>query len=106
MIGMNGKISGTLTKVSQTQNNGLVGNLGLKVILGLHSRKVLKINVEVMFRVSVRSMTVDQMQSPDDQKRRQDFDEAIKMKLRKGMQYHEFKLDPDFAESVMPTRDC
>jgi hypothetical protein len=35
------------------------------------SRKVLKINGEVMFRVSVRGLTLDKMQSPDEQKRRQ-----------------------------------
>jgi hypothetical protein len=28
------------------------------------------------------------------------------VKLGKGMQYHEFKLDPDFADFVMPTHDC
>jgi hypothetical protein len=52
------------------------------------SRKVLKINGEVMFRVSARGLTLDEIQSPDEQKRRQELDEAIKMKLGKGMQYH------------------
>jgi hypothetical protein len=46
------------------------------------------------------------MQSPDEQKRRQEYNEAIKVKLGKGMQDHEFKLDPDFADFVTPTRDC
>jgi hypothetical protein len=59
------------------------------------SRKVLKINDEVMFRVSVRGLTLDEMH-----------DEAIKVKLGKGMQYHEFKLDPDLADFVTPTHDC
>jgi hypothetical protein len=36
------------------------------------SRKVLKINGEVMVRVSVRGLTLDNMQSPDEQKRRQE----------------------------------
>jgi hypothetical protein len=69
------------------------------------SLKVLKINGELMFRVSVRGLTLDKMQSPDEQKRRQEYDEAIKMKLGKGMQDHEFKLDPYFAEFVTPTHD-
>jgi hypothetical protein len=69
------------------------------------SRKVLKINGEVMFRVSARGLTLDEIQIPDEQKRRQENDEAIKMKLGKGMQYHEFKLDPDFADFVMSTHD-
>jgi hypothetical protein len=70
------------------------------------SRKVLKINGQVMFRVSVRGLTLDEMQSPDKEKRRQEYDEAIKVKLGKGMQYHEFELDPDLADFVMPTHEC
>jgi hypothetical protein len=70
------------------------------------SRKDLKINGEVMFRVSARGLNLDKMQSPDEQKRHQEYDEAIKAKLGKGMQDHEFKLDPDFADVVTPTHDC
>jgi hypothetical protein len=70
------------------------------------SRKVLKINGEVMFRVSVRGLTLDEMQSPYEQKRCQEYDEAIKVKLGKGMQDHEFKLDLDFTDFVTPTHDC
>jgi hypothetical protein len=70
------------------------------------SLKVLKINGELMFRVSVRGLTLDEMQSPDEQKRRQEYNEVIKVELGKGMQYHEFKLDPDFAYFVMQTHDC
>jgi hypothetical protein len=33
------------------------------------SRKVLNINDEVMFRVSVRGLTLEKIQSPDEQKR-------------------------------------
>jgi hypothetical protein len=51
-------------------------------------------------------LNVDKMQSPYEQKRRQEYDEAIKVKLGKGMQDHEFKLDPDFADFVTPTHDC
>jgi hypothetical protein len=69
-------------------------------------RKVLKINGKVMFRVSVRGLTLDEMQIPDEQKWHQEYDEAIKMKLGKGMQDHEFKLEPDFADFVTPTHDC
>jgi hypothetical protein len=59
-----------------------------------------------MFRVSVRELTLDEIQSPDEQKRRQEFDASIKMKLGKGMQDHEFKLDPDFADFVTLTHAC
>jgi hypothetical protein len=70
------------------------------------SRKVLKIYGEVMFRVSVRGLTLDEMQIPDEHKRRQEYDEAIKVKLGKGIQDHELKLDPDFADFVTLTHDC
>jgi hypothetical protein len=59
-----------------------------------------------MFRVSVRGLTLDEMQRSDEQERRQEYDEEIKMKLGKGMKYHDFKLDPDFADFVTPTHDC
>jgi hypothetical protein len=70
------------------------------------SCKVLKINGEVKLRVSVRGLNLDKIQSPYEQKRRQEYDEAIKMKLGKGMQDYEFKLDPDFADFVTPPCDC
>jgi hypothetical protein len=35
------------------------------------SRKVLKINGEAMCRLSVMGLTLDEIQSPDEQKRRQ-----------------------------------
>jgi hypothetical protein len=70
------------------------------------SRKVLKMNGEVMLRVSVRSLTLDEMQIPDEQKRRQEYNKAIKVKLGKGIQDHEFKLDPDFVDFVTSTHDC
>jgi hypothetical protein len=59
-----------------------------------------------MFMVSVMGLTSDEMQSPDEQKRRQEYDEVIKGKLGKGMQDHAFKLDPDFVDFVTPTLDC
>jgi hypothetical protein len=70
------------------------------------SNKILKINGEVMFRVSVRGLTLDEMQSPDEKKRRQEYDEAIKAKLGKGMKDHDLKLDPYFADFVTPTHAC
>jgi hypothetical protein len=70
------------------------------------SHKVLKINGEVIFRVSVRGLNLDKMQSPDEQKGRQEYDEAIKVKLGKGMHDHDFKLYSDFADFVTTTHDC
>jgi hypothetical protein len=47
-------------------------DLGPAIDIGLAMlRNVLKINGEVMFRVSVRVLTLDEMQSPNEQKRRQ-----------------------------------
>jgi hypothetical protein len=70
------------------------------------TRKVLKINGEVMFRVSVRGLTLDEIQSPDEQRRNQEYDEAIKVKIGMCMQDHEFKLNPDFTDFVTQTHDC
>jgi hypothetical protein len=58
-----------------------------------------------MFRVSARGLTLDEMQIPDEQKRRQEYEEKIKVKLGKGVQDHEFKLDPDFEEFLKPAHD-
>jgi hypothetical protein len=58
-----------------------------------------------MFRVSVRGLNLYEMQSPYEQKRRQEYDEDIKVKLGKGIQDNEFKLDPDVADFVTPTHD-
>jgi hypothetical protein len=54
----------------------------------------------------VRGLTLDEMQIPDEQKQRQEYNKAIKVKFGKGMQDHEFKLDPDFSDFVTPTYDC
>jgi hypothetical protein len=70
------------------------------------SRKFLKTNGEVMFRLSVRGLDLDEIQIPDEQKRHQEYDEEIKARLGKGMQDHELKLDPDFADFVAPPHDC
>jgi hypothetical protein len=51
-------------------------------------------------------LTLEEMKSPDEHKRPQEYDEAIKVKPGKVMQDHEFKLDPDFADFVTPTHDC
>jgi hypothetical protein len=51
-------------------------------------RKVLNINCKLMFRVSARGLTLDEMQSPDEKNRCQEYDEAINMKLGKDMQDH------------------
>jgi hypothetical protein len=88
-------------------NSHIMADLGPAIDIGpATSRKILKINGEVMFRVSVRGLTVKEMQIPDEHTRRQEYDEAINMRLGKGMQDHEFKLDPDFADFVTPTHDC
>jgi hypothetical protein len=81
-------------------------DLGPAIYIGpVISRKVLKINGEVIFRVSVSGLTLEKNQSPDEQKWHQEYDEVIKMKLGKGMDDHEFKLDPDFADFMTPTHD-
>jgi hypothetical protein len=69
------------------------------------SRKILKKNGMVMYRSSVRSLTQDEVQSPTEQKERQEFDIAIEEKLGPAMNKYDFKDDPDYADFVTPTFD-
>jgi hypothetical protein len=74
---------------------------------GLAWRNFLFHNKEkVMYRVSVRALSLDEMQSPDEQKQYDEFDAAIKMKLGPGMGAHEFKIDHNSADFETLTRDA
>jgi hypothetical protein len=60
----------------------------------------------VMYRSSVRSLTQDEIQSPTEQKERQEFDIAIEEKFGPAMNKGDFHNDPDYADFVTPTFDC
>jgi hypothetical protein len=70
------------------------------------TRKILKQNGSVMYRSSVRSLTQDEIQSPTEQKERQESDIAIEEKFGPAMNKDDFQDDPDYAYFVTPTFDC
>jgi hypothetical protein len=70
------------------------------------TRKILKQNGSVMYRSSVRPLTQDEIQSPTEQKERQEFDMAIGEKFGPAMNKDDFQNDPDYAYFATPTYDC
>jgi hypothetical protein len=70
------------------------------------TRKFLKKNGSNMYRSSVRSITQDEIQSPTEQKERQEFDIAIEEKFGPAMSKDDFQDDPDYADFLTPPFDC
>jgi hypothetical protein len=82
-------------------------DLGAAIDIGTAmTRKILKQNGTVMYRSSVRSLTQDEIQSPTEQKERQEFDIAIEEKFGPAMNKDDFQDDPDNVHFVTPTFDC
>jgi hypothetical protein len=67
------------------------------------SRKILKANGQVLYRTSIRSLTPDEIQSPDEIVERLKFDISVEEKLGKSMLAADFKNDPYFSDFVTPT---
>jgi hypothetical protein len=98
MLGMNGSSSVTL------QPNSLL--LGAVIDIGpAMARKILKKNGSVMYRTSVRPLTPDEIQSPTENKEREEFDIAIQKKCGASMDKSDFKYDPGYTDFVTPTYD-
>jgi hypothetical protein len=70
------------------------------------TRKIMKQNGSGMYRSSSRSLTQDEIQSPTEQKERQEFDMAIEERFGPAMNKDDFQDDPDYADFVTPTYDC
>jgi hypothetical protein len=70
------------------------------------TRKILKKNGMVMYRSSVRSLTLDEIQSPTELNERQDFDTVIEEEFGPAMNKNDFQDDPDYTDFVTPTFDC
>jgi hypothetical protein len=69
-------------------------------------RKILKKNGSVIYRKSVRSFTPYEIQSPTEQKEREEFGIAIEEKYGASMNENDLKDDPDYTNFVTPTYDC
>jgi hypothetical protein len=82
-------------------------DLGAAIDIGpAMTRKILKKNGIVMYRSSVRSLTLDEIQPPTEQKERLEFDTAIEEKFGPAMNKNDFQDDPDYADFFTPTFDC
>jgi hypothetical protein len=82
-------------------------DLGATVDIGpAMARKILKKNGSVMYMTSVRSLTPDEIESPTEQKEREEFDIAIDKRYGLSMHDNYFKDDPDYADFVTPNYDC
>jgi hypothetical protein len=82
-------------------------DLGAAIDIGpAMTRKIIKKNGMVMYRSSVRSLTLDELQSPTELKESQEFDDAIEEKFGPAMKRSDFEEDPDFADLVTPPFDC
>jgi hypothetical protein len=81
-------------------------DLGAAIDIGpVMTRKILKKNGMVMYRSSLRSLTLDEIQSPTEMKERQEFDTVIEEKFGPAMNKNDFQDDPDYADFVTPTLD-
>jgi hypothetical protein len=69
------------------------------------ARKILKNNVSMIYRTSVRSLTPDEIQSPTEKKEHEEFDIAIEKKFGASINKIDFKDDPDYADFLTPTYD-
>jgi hypothetical protein len=69
-----------LSKIQLGRDLGAVIDIGPAM-----ARKILKKNGSIMYRTSVRSLTPDEIQSPTEQKDREDFDIAIEKKYVASM---------------------
>jgi hypothetical protein len=82
-------------------------DLGAAIHIGpAMARKILKNNGSVMYRSSVRPLTLDETQSPTENKECEEFDIAIEKKFGTSMDKNDFKDDPDYVDFVTPTYYC
>jgi hypothetical protein len=82
-------------------------DLGAAIDIGpAMTRKILKNNGMVMYRSSVRSLTLDEIQSPTELNERQEFDTAIEETFGPAMNNNDFQDDSDYEDFVTPTFYC
>jgi hypothetical protein len=73
-------------------------DLGAAIDIGpAMARKILKNIGSLMYRTSGRPLNPDEIQSPTEQKEREEFDISIEKKYGASMNKIDFKDDPDYA---------
>jgi hypothetical protein len=70
------------------------------------ARKILKKNGSIMYRTYAISLAPDEIQSPTEQKEREEFDIAIEKKFGVSINEDDFKEGPYYADFVTPTYYC
>jgi hypothetical protein len=79
-------------------------DLGAAIDIGpVMSRNIMKANGQVLYRTSVRYLTLDEIQSPTEIAERLKFGVSVEEKLGKSMLNADFKDYPDFADFVTST---
>jgi hypothetical protein len=82
-------------------------DLGAVIDIGpAMARKILKKNGSVIYRTSIRTLTPNEIQSPTENKEREEFDITIENNVGASLNKSDFKDDPDYADFVRPTYDC
>jgi hypothetical protein len=82
-------------------------DLGAAIDIGpAMTLKILKKNGRVMYRSSVRPLTQDEIQSPTENKEREEFEIAFEKKFGPATSKDDFQDEPDYAGFVTPTYDC
>jgi hypothetical protein len=90
-----------VSKIQLSRDLGAVIDIGPAM-----ARKILKKNGSVMYITYVSPVTPNEIQSPTENKEREEFDIAIEKKYGASMNKSDFKDDPDYADFVIPTYDC
>jgi hypothetical protein len=89
----------SVSKIDLGRDLGAANDIGPAMV-----RKILKNNGSVMYRKSVRSLTLDEIQSPTEKNQRAEFDIAIRNNFCVSINKN-FKDDPAYADFVTPTYD-
>jgi hypothetical protein len=90
-----------VSKIQLGRDFGAVTDIGPAM-----ARNILKKNGSVMYRISVRPLIPNEIQSPTEKKEHEEFDISIENKYGASVNKNDFKDDPDYANFVTPTYDC
>lgn len=91
------------TAVSFPQDKVVLGrDLGPAIDIGpAMTRKVLKSNGQVVHRSTVRPLTPDEMDSPEEKRERDEFDASVRKALGGSLTWDDLKDDPDYETPIL-----
>ncbi|KAI2504427.1 Reverse transcriptase (RNA-dependent DNA polymerase) [Fragilaria crotonensis] len=93
------------TSVTYPDDSMVLGrDLGPAIDIGpAMTRKVLKMNGQVVYRSTVRSLTLDEMADETMKRKREEFTSRINSALGDGFKYEDFASDPELEDLDTPT---